>query len=55
MGFLDVDKLCNLCRSTNWETYKIWQAAKAGDLTYTPVTYLRQETALKDALKSMLT
>lgn len=55
MGFVDVDKLCALCRNTQWETYKIWQAVKAGDLSYTPVTYLRYETPLKDALKHMTT
>ena len=24
MGFLDVDKLINFCKQTNWQTYKIW-------------------------------
>ena len=28
---------------------------KAGDLTYKPATYVRQDTALKDALKYMIT
>lgn len=51
MGFLDVDKLVTLCRSTKWTTYKIWQAVKADDLSYTPATYVRKETTLKDALK----
>ena len=55
MGFLEVDKLSHLCRTTKWTTYKVWQAVKAGDLTYTPVTYMRSETALKDALKQMIT
>ena len=55
MGFLDVDKLCILCRSTQWETFKIWQAVKGGDLVYTPVTYMRQDTSLKDAFRHMLT
>ena len=54
MGFLDVNKLIKLCRSTKWTTYKIWQAEKAGDLTYKPVVYLRKETTLKDAMKFML-
>lgn len=54
MGFLEVDKLIKLCRSTKWTTYKIWQAVKAGDLEYKPVTYVRKETTLRDALKVML-
>ena len=32
MGFVEVDKLIHLCRTTQWSTYKIWQAVKAGDL-----------------------
>ena len=54
MGFLDVDRLIARCRSNQWETYKIWQAVKNGDLDYTPVTYLRDTTVLKDARKIML-
>ena len=54
MGFLEVDKLVHLCRTTQWQTYKVWQAVKAGDLTYTPPTYIRAETPLKDALKFMM-
>ena len=54
MGFIDVDKLVRLCRSTQWTTYKIWQAVKAGDLSYKPVVYMRYETPLKDALKQMV-
>lgn len=51
MGFLDVDKLVNLCRTTQWQTYKIWQAVKAGDLTYSRVTYVSSDTGLREALK----
>lgn len=54
MGFLDVDKLVNLCRTTQWQTYKIWQAVKAGDLTYSPATFVCSDTSLKDALKHMI-
>ena len=54
MGFLEVNKLIVLCRSTKWTTYKIWQAVNNGDLVYTPVTYMRKETILKDALKTMI-
>ena len=54
MGFLEVDKLIKLCRSTKWTTYKIWQAVKAGDLKYTPATYISKDASLRDALKSML-
>ena len=54
MGFLDVDQLISLCNSTNWTTYKIWQAVKAGDLTYKPATFVRQDTGLRDALKIMI-
>ena len=49
-----MDKLTALCRNTNWTTYKIWQAVKAGDLAYTPVTFIIAETPLRDALKHML-
>ena len=54
MGFLDVDRLIALCRTNEWETYKIWQAVKNGDLEYTPVTFLRDTTTLRDARKIML-
>ena len=54
MGFLDVDKLVKLCRTTKWSTYKIWQAVKAGELAYKEATYLRHEMLVRDALKFMV-
>ena len=54
MGFLDVDSLIALCKSTSWTTYKIWQAVKAGDLHYRPVLYIRSDQKIKEALKLMI-
>ena len=51
MGFIDVDKLVNLCRSTEWTTFKIWQAVKAKDLSYRAPTFVRCETTVREALK----
>ena len=54
MGFLDVDSLVNLCKSTEWTTYKIWQAVKAGDLHYKAVMYIRTDMGLRETLKQMI-
>lgn len=54
MGFLDVDSLVALCKSTQWTTYKIWQAVKSGDLQYLPVLYVRADLSIKEALKLMI-
>mmetsp|Transcript_644 Transcript_644/g.871 ORF Transcript_644/g.871 Transcript_644/m.871 type:complete len:218 (-) Transcript_644:1063-1716(-) len=54
MGFLDVDSLVALCKSTQWSTYKIWQAVKAGDMHYKPVLFVRAEMGLREALKLMI-
>ena len=54
MGFLDVDGLVALCKSTQWTTYKIWQAVKSGDLQYLPVLYVRADLSIKEALKLMI-
>jgi len=51
MGFIEVDKLVLLCRSTQWTTYKIWQAIKAKDLEYKAPTFVRCDTTVREALK----
>jgi hypothetical protein len=51
MGFLDVDKLIHLCRTTQWTTYKIWQAVKAKDLSYEPPLFIRSDITPREAFK----
>lgn len=49
-GFLEVDKLINLCMTTKWSDYKIWQAIKNGELVYKEPYFMKAETKLKAAL-----
>ena len=54
MGFLEVDQLITLCNSTEYTTYKIYQAVKAGDIHYKAVMYVRTDMGLREALKQMI-
>ena len=49
-GFLEVDTLIDLCMTTKWTTYKIWQAAKNGELVYKEPFYMKANTKIKVAL-----
>ena len=54
MGFLEVDQLITLCNRTEYTTYKIYQAVKAGDIHYKAVMYVRTDMGLREALKQMI-
>ena len=49
-GFLEVDTLIDLCMTTKWTNYKIWQAAKNGELIYKEPFYMKADTKIKVAL-----
>ena len=53
-GFLEVDKLVDLCMTTKWTTYKIWQAAKNGELIYKEPFYMKADTKIKAALAEFI-
>ena len=54
-GFLEVDKLIELCMSTKWTTYKIYQAVKNGELAYREPYFMKADTKIKVALAEFIT